>query len=201
MDETASGTRQDDDLFAGIDLTDDYYRVEQNLVRNKYTVYDRHDQPVLKGKQELFKLREAFPFIRPDGDWDDPVFTVRAKQILDIAGDYEVVDAGTGEVVLVLEKKFTFFHHKWAVRSPQGDVLARAESTSALLDLLRSISSFFALIPYTYEIKTEDGRKVGEIKEHFSIRDKFDVRIHDSGDVPKESLVVAAILIDALEGT
>lgn len=189
-----------DGLWDRLGLTDDRYRVEQALVRNKYTVYDRNDEPVLKGKQKLLKLKEEFPFIRPDGDWEDPIFTVRAKKILDVAGDYEIIDERTDEVVLVLDKRFTLFHHKWVVRAPDGTILAKAASTSKFLDFLRSISSLFGLIPYTYKIETHDGEPVGEIKEHFSFRDKYDIKIHDAHGAPKAGLVVAAIVIDALEG-
>jgi hypothetical protein len=40
---------------------------------------------------------------------------------------------------------------------------------------------------------------MGSIHERFSLRDIFDVRVEDTGDVPREAIVAAACAIDALE--
>jgi uncharacterized protein YxjI len=178
-------------------LTDDVYRVKQSLVRNRYTVYDEGGEAVLEGKQKLLKMKEEFPFEHPDGT---PAFTVKAQQVFDVAGDYAIVDPETDEPVLVLGKQFTFFHHAWTISDAEGRLLARAESRSTLLDVLRSVSSIFALIPYRYAIEDADGEPIGEIRERFSFRDKYDVAVEDAGEVPRSALLAAAIVIDALEG-
>lgn len=193
MSTTAAASSVLDDLG----LTDDVYRVEQNLIRKKYTVYDTAGEEVLEGKQKLLKMKEEFPFKRPDGT---PAFTVKAQQILDIAGDYAILDPDSGDPLVILGKEFTIFRHAWTISNPQGQLLARAESRSTLLDVLRHLSGIFALVPYTYEIQTAEGRPIGEIRERFSFRDKYDVQIGDPGDVPRSAIVAAAIVIDALEG-
>lgn len=180
-----------------VDLTGDRYRVEQTLFRNKYTVYDADDREVLKGKQALFKLKESFPFETPDGQ---PVFEVKAENVFDFAGDYVLLEAESQAPIAVLEKEFTLFHHAWRIKDPDGTTLAHVESRSTLLDVLRGLIGLLTLLPYKYAIETPDGRPIGEIEEHFSLRDKYDVRIHDAGDIPKETIVAAAIVIDALEG-
>lgn len=186
----------DDGVIQGIDLTDDWYHVEQNLVRNAYTVTDRNGDEVLSTKQRLFKLKEEFPFKDADGN---DVFHVQAESILDVAGDYTITDAATGATVAVLDKQFTLFHHAWKIRDPEGEVVAEIESESKALDFLRHMVSIFYFLPYTYEITAPDGSPIGTIEEHFSFRDKYDVEITDSGDVPKEAIVAAAICVDALE--
>lgn len=185
------------DRLAALGLDGDRYRVEQHLVRNKYTVYDANDEAVLEGKQKLLKLKEEFPFETPDGT---PAFTVKAQQVLDVAGDYAIQDAETGETLLVLGKQFTIFHHKWTISSPEGELLARVESDNRLLDVLRSLHGLFELFPYHYEIRAPDGRKIGSIDEHFSLRDKYDVVVDDPGSIPRAALVAAGVVIDALEG-
>jgi uncharacterized protein YxjI len=186
------------DLIAGVDLTDDEYHVTQSLIRNKFKVTDTDGNLVLRAKQKLFKMKEEFPFV--DGDVNE-LFTVKAAKVLDIAGDYSILEAGSEDPVAILEKKFTFFKHEWTVKDPETDeVWAEIESRSSLVEALRAISGIFALIPHKYTIETPDGDHVGSIEGQFSIRDRYVIRIDDSGDIPREAIVAAAIAVDALEG-
>ena len=54
--------------IANIDLSDDYYTIEQSLFRNKYKVTDSEGEVVLKGKQKMLKMKEEFPFVDEDGE-------------------------------------------------------------------------------------------------------------------------------------
>jgi uncharacterized protein YxjI len=187
-----------DDVLAGIELTDDEYRVVQSLVRNKYRAYDSTGDVVLKGSQKMFRLKEEFPFVGPDGD---PVFTVTAGGILDVAGNYTLTDDVTGEPVVVLDRQWTMLTDKWTLRNPEDEsVIARIESGSMLADLLRYATDFFSFIPHSYEITDAGGGHVGSIDGRFSLRDEYTVRIDDANDVPKEAVVAAAMVIDAIEG-
>jgi uncharacterized protein YxjI len=183
--------------IGGVVLDDDAYTVEQSHFRNKYKVYDSTGNLVLKSKQKMFKMKEEFPFYDADGN---VVFRVKAKNVFDVAGDYVLVDERSGEPVVVLDKNFTFFHHRWTIRLPDGTELAEVASRSALLEALRSIIDVLSFLPHKYSITTPEGDSIGEIEGHFSLRDKYDVRIHDAESLPKTALVAGAIAIDALEG-
>jgi len=181
----------------GLDLTDDEYTVVQSLIRNTYRAEDAAGNLVLRGKQKMLKMTEEFPFVDADGD---PAFTVTAGGILDVAGDYTLTDDATGEPVIVLDKNFTLLVHKWAIRDPETEaVLARITSRGKLVSLLRGVSSLFALLPHRYEITDGDGDHVGTIAGQFGIKDRYEVTIDDASDVPKEAIVAAAMVIDALE--
>ena len=185
------------DVIGGIDLTDDHYVIKQSLVRNKYAVEDSSGRTVLRGKQKMFKMKENFPFQSPDGE---TLFRLKAKNILDIAGSYALVDERSGETFAVIEKEFTFFKHNYNIRSPEGERWARIESESTLVMALKSFSEIAGLLPHSYSITGPDGRSIGTIKERFSIRDIYDVTVGDTGDAPREAIVAAACAIDALEG-
>lgn len=189
-----SGT---DDVIGGVDLTAGEYHVEQALVRNKYAVYDPDGELVLRAKQKLFKAREEFPFANADGE---VVFRVKAAGILDIAGDYAVVDERSGAEIVTLRKNFTLLKHSWTVAGPDGRVLAEVRSGSRLLELLRGVSTVLSFLPHSYVITGPNGEHVGGVEGQFSLRDRYDLRIDDPGDAPEEALVAAAIAIDALEG-
>lgn len=188
------------DVIPRADLTGDEYRVEQSLIRKRYAVYDGDGELVLRAKQKLFRLKERFPFTDPDGN---EVFEIAAGGIFDVAGDYTITTAD-GDAVAVLDKNWTLLTHKWKVRDPDDErLLATIESRGILFQLLRRVPVVrivTSLIPHKYSIEDADGTRLGEIAGRFSIRDKYDVTIDESGDAPKEALVAAAIAIDALEG-
>jgi len=180
-----------------VDLDGDRYEVKQSMVRNKYTVRDAAGDVVLRGKQKMFKLKEEFPFVTGD---DEDAFSVKAGGIVDIGGNYAIVDAGTDEEVVVLDEDYSIFVENWTIRDPEtGEALATIRSKNKLLSALRHLVSVANLIPNKYEIFDADGDHVGDIEGKFSMRDAYTVTIDDASDVPKEAVVAAACVLDALE--
>ncbi len=181
----------------GIELTDDRYTVIQSLVRNKYRAEDAAGNVVLRGKQKMFKLKEEFPFT--DGDGAD-VFTVKAGGIIDVAGDYVLSDA-SGRELVILDNDYSIFKDTWTVRDADDErALAKIQSRGALTTVLRNVLPFGYLIPHKYEITDTNGDHVGSIEGQFSFRDTYEISIDDASDVPKEPVIAAAMVIDAIQG-
>ena len=182
----------------GIDFSGDRYTVVQSLIRNKYEAFDDAGNVVLKGKQKLMKLKEEFPFT--DGNGND-VFTVKAGGIIDVAGNYMLTDASTGQNVVVLDNDVSILQDTWRIRDPESEaVLARIDSRGALVTLARKFVPFGGWIPHKYEITDADGGHVGNIDGRFSLKDTYDIVIDDASDVPKEPIIAAAMVIDAIQG-
>ena len=182
----------------GVDLTDDSYTVEQSLIRNKYAASDAAGNTVLRGKQKMFKMKEEFPFT--DGDGND-VFTVKAGGIVDVAGNYVLSDAQTGEDLVVLDNDFSIFQDTWTIRDADTDSkVAQIDSRGALVTLARNNLPLGELIPHKYEITDADGGHVGNIDGQLSIKDRYEIAIDDASEVPKEAVVAAAMVIDAIQG-
>ncbi|EMA59234.1 LURP-one-related/scramblase family protein [Halorubrum lipolyticum] len=180
-----------------VDLDGDRYEVKQSAIRNKYTVRDGDGNVVLRGKQKMFKLKEEFPFVTGDGE---DAFSVKAGGIMDIAGNYAITDAGTGEEVVVLDEDYSLFTENWTIRDPDtGEALATIRSKNKLLSALRHLVGAANLVPNKYEIFDADGDHVGDIEGKFSLRDAYTVTIDDASDVPKEAVIAAACILDALE--
>lgn len=183
--------------ISGIELTDDRYSVEQSLIRNKYKALDKAGNTVLRGKQKMFKLKEEFPFV--DGQGND-VFTVKAAGIIDIAGDYLLSDAQTGEDIVILDNDYSIFQDTWTIRDADTKAeLATIDSRGAAVTLARNMLPFGNWIPHKYEITDSNGGHVGSIEGHVSFRDKYDITIDDATSVPKEPIVAAAMVIDAIQ--
>ena len=181
-----------------LDLTDEEYTVQQALIRNKYEAMDDDGEIVLRGKQKLFKMKEEFPFVGPDGE---DVFTVKAGGIIDIAGNYVIRDAETEADLAILDNDFSIFQDTWRIRDPRDESLvARIDSRGAAITLARNVIPFGYLIPHKYEITDADGGHVGSIHGRLSIKDRYEITIDDASSVPKEPVVAAAMVIDAIQG-
>jgi len=184
--------------ISGLELEDDQYTVEQSLVRNKYKALDTAGNVVLRGKQKMLKMKEEFPFT--DGNEND-VFTVKATGVIDLAGNYMLTDSQTGEDLVVLDNDFSLFQDTWTIRdSDSGSKLAEINSRGALMTLARNNLPFGELIPHKYEITDAEDNHVGSIDGQFSLKDRYEITIDDASTVPKEPIVAAAMVIDAIQG-
>ena len=188
----------DDYDLARIELDDDSYTVEQGLIRNKFRALDADGDVVLRGKQKLFKLKEQFPFVDADGE---EVFEVNAGGIVDVAGDYTLTDAESGDDLVILDNDYSILQDTWKIRDADTEAkLAEINSRGALTTLARNVVPFGGWIPHEYEITDADGDHVGDIEGQFSLRDRYEVTVDDASDVPTEPVVAAAMVIDAIQG-
>jgi len=184
--------------ISGVDLSDDRYVVEQSLIRNKYRALDAAGNTVLKGKQKMLKMKEEFPFTDADGD---EAFTVKAGGIVDVAGNYVLSDARTGEDLVILDNDYSLFQDTWKIRDARTEAkLAEINSRGALVTLARHYVPFGGWIPHKYEITDLDGKHVGNVSGQFSLRDRYEITIDDASTVPEEPVVAAAMVIDAIQG-
>jgi uncharacterized protein YxjI len=182
----------------GIDLSDDSYTVEQSLVRNKYKAMDAAGNVVLRGKQKMLKMKEQFPFV--DGNGDE-VFEVNAGGIIDVAGNYVLTDSKTGEDIVILDNDYSIFQDTWKIRDASTEAkIAEINSQGALVTIARNVVPFGGWIPHKYEITDQDGNHVGNIDGQFSLKDRYEITIDDASTVPKEPIIAAAMVIDAIQG-
>jgi len=182
----------------GIDLREDEYTVVQSLVRNKYRAEDPDGNVVVRGKQKMLKMKEEFPFVDADGN---EVFTVKADGISDVAGNYTLKDAQTGEAVVLLDNDFSMFQDTWKLRNAETEAkVAEINSRGAAVTFARQALPFGnVLFPHRYEITGPNGDHVGDISGQVSLKDTYQISIDDAGDVPKEAIVAAAMVIDAIQ--
>ena len=182
----------------GIRLTDDSYTVIQGFIRNKYKAVDENGRVVLRGKQEMFKLKEKFPFVDAN---DNEVFEVNAGSIVDIAGNYMLTDSQTGEDIVILDNDYSIFQDTWKIRDADTEAkLAEINSRGALVTLARNLIPFGEFIPHKYEITDENGNHVGNIDGQLSLKDRYEITIDDASSVPKEAVIAASMVIDAIQG-
>ncbi|GGK54708.1 LURP-one-related/scramblase family protein [Haloarcula sebkhae] len=184
--------------IAGIDLSDDSYTVEQSLIRSKYKAMDAAGNVVLRGKQKMMKMKEEFPFVDANGN---EVFQVKAGGIIDVAGNYVLTDSKTGEDIVILDNDYSIFQDTWKIRDASTEAkIAEINSQGALVTIARNVVPFGGWIPHKYEITDQDGNHVGNIDGQFSLKDRYEITIDDASTVPKEPIIAAAMVIDAIQG-
>ena len=182
----------------GIDLSDDSYTVEQSLIRNKYKAMDAAGNVVLRGKQKILKMKEQCPFV--DGNGDE-VFEVNAGGIIDVAGNYVLTDSETGEDIVILDNDYSILQDTWKIRDASTEAkIAEITSQGALVTIARNVVPFGGWIPHKYEITDQNGTHVGNIDGQFSLKDRYEITIDDASTVPKEPIIAAAMVIDAIQG-
>jgi len=178
-----------------MDFSDNNYTLKQRAIRNAYTLENSSGDVVLKSKQKMFKMKEEFPFVDSN---ENEVFSIKAQNLMDIAGDYAVVDPD-GEELAVLTKDFTLMTHVWRIKDSEGRELAVIRSRGKFFGLLRSFIDLMDFFPHRYSIEDSEGDGIGEIKGKFSIRDRYKISLNEDLD-QKELILAAAVAVDALEG-
>lgn len=188
--------------FAGIELTDSTYTVEQALIRSsRYEARDSAGNVVLKAKKKKLSIKDRYPF--QDGDGND-VFEVKSASAFDFdrKRDYVVIDAVTDEEVVVLDDQFSLFSQKWSLRDPDsGDLIATIQSSNPAIFFLRGrLGPLGNFLPRQFDINDPTGRKIGSIQGQMSLNDVYEVSVDVDYDGPREAIVATAMIIDAVEG-
>ena len=197
-----SSSKNANNIVPGVDLSDNQYTLKQRLLFNRYKLYNQDGGLVMKAKQKIFRMKEDFRFRNSD---DEEVMHVKAESIMDVAGDYTLMN-NQEDPIAVLEKDWSFLHHKWKIREagPDERLLAKITSRGGI-DILRIVGGNLPLvgilvsfIPHKYDVKNGRDEQIGTIEGKIGIHDIYNIEI-DSGEIPQETMIASAVAIDALE--
>lgn len=184
-----------------IDRPGDEYVVVQPAIGNGHRVEDAAGTVVLEGTQERLVMGEETTFVDGDGR---PALTVRAGPVLDLAGDYALVDATTDEPIVLLDPRFSMLTERWVLRDPETEaVVGEIENWSKATSFLRHlpfVGLAFRILPHGHEITDADGLHVGTIEREFGLGTRYVVRIDDERAVPRDAVVAATWVIHAVRG-
>ena len=184
-----------DDALAG-----DRYLVEQLIrpIANLYKV-SADGRPVAFVRQKKLAIKEDLRFFA-DEDETQELFRIKARSVFEVRGTYDVT-AEDGQPIGALQKDFvaSLGRSTWRVLNPAGAIVAVAREQNVAVAILRRISDL--PLPFHFDIAGSDGRRLGELRRAFSLRDRYDLDL--SGDVEKRldrRLAIAlAIGLDALQ--
>lgn len=152
-------------------------------------------------KLKAFKLKEDITVYRDRG-MTEPLLGIKARQIIDFAAAYDVVDLTTDEKVGAFKRKGwrSILRDEWQIMGANDEVIGRIIEDSQLLAFLRRFLS--NLIPQNYTVEV-DGQPVGEFRGTWNpFIVKYSVLWQpdsDQGLDPRMG-VAAAVLLMTIEG-
>lgn len=157
--------------LTAIDLSGTQYTVEQTgrdkNFRPEYEARNITGDTIFRGTYKMYEEEDEFPFVDADGN---EVFTVKASDTWDIAGDYLLTDSQTEEDLIILDNDFSLFQDTWRIRDADDrSLLAEINSRGALVTLGRKLLPFGQWIAHKYEITDAEGDPVGSIEGEFAI--------------------------------
>ncbi len=165
----------------------------------KLRFYNPSGQVVLFSEQKMFKLREDINIFGDEGK-SQLLLNIKARQIIDFAAAYDVVDMTYNSRVGVLRRKGfrSMLRDQWEILDANERPLAVLEEDSMQLALIRRF--LLNLIPQNYDIRMGEMR-VADVKQRFNLfRYELDVDFAPNQGFDKRLGIAAAVLLAIIEG-
>lgn len=168
----------------------------------KFRFFDPSGKLVLFSEQKMFRLREDIRVYADEGKQQE-VLMVKARQIIDFAAAYDVVDSATGEKVGALRRKGwnSIVRDEWEVLNAQDQPIGKLFEDSVGLALLRRLL-LGSLLPQNYDL-TIGQTRAADLKQRFNLF-RYELDLDLSMDTARQLDprlgIAAAILLAAVEG-
>lgn len=168
----------------------------------KFRLYNPQGELVLFCEQKMFRLREDFR-LYADESKSQEVLMIKARQILDFAAAYDVMDSLSGEKVGVLRRRGfrSLLRDHWEILDAQEQPLAILTEDTLFLALLRRLL-LGALLPQDYDILI-NGQRVADLRQRFHLF-RYELEVDFSMDtlrrLDRRLGIAAAILLAGIEG-
>ncbi len=162
-------------------------------------------QPLAFVRQKRLAIKEDIRFFADDSETDE-LFRIKARQILEVRGRYDVVSPG-GERFGVLEKVFgrSLLRSTWRILDENEQEVAFAQEKSVPLAVLRRVIDlvpFGEFVPIVFQFTIHmDGREVGEMRRPIGLRDRYILRLGGDSDrrIDRRVAVALSVALDALQ--
>jgi len=169
-----------------------------------FFVFNPHEQQIMYSRLKAFKLKEDIRVFTGE-DMTTEVLNIKARNILDFAATFDVVDSATGEKVGALRRKAmkSMFRDEWLIFDAYDREVGKIQEENLAFALIRRFIDFAAFfIPQEFN-GTYNGQHVCDLKQN---RNPFLTKMvidftPDSGRTFDRRLgVAAAILLCAIDG-
>lgn len=170
------------------------------LLGQKFHVYDGYGRLIGFSKQKAFKLKEDIRFYT-DETMQEERLVIRARQVIDFAAAYDVVDSKTQQKIGACRRKgwSSLLRDSWEILDQQDIPVAKVGEDSMLMATLRRF--FSNLIPQHYCIIDNAGRRQADLRVQFNpFIYKMNVEVEPDATVHRGVILAAGILLAAIEG-
>ena len=171
------------------------------LFGGTFRIYDPSGSLALFASMKAFSLRENIRLYTEEEKIHE-VLTIQARQIIDIAATYDVIDPNTGLTIGALRRRGfrSMVRDEWTILDAVGNEIGTIIEDSMLLALLRRFLT--NLIPQAYhgDVKGSPVLKFQQNFNPFTLRLSLDFSTDVSGLLDRRLGIAAAILMCAIEG-
>ena len=184
-------------------IDDNRYLIRRKVLTvfgQKFHVYDGHGQLIGFSKQKAFKLKEDIRFYA-DETMAEEKLLIQARQVIDFAAAYDVVDSQTGQKLGACRRKgwSSIMRDSWEILDENDRPIATVQEDSMLMATLRRFLS--NLIPQHYHIRDSAGVQHADLRVRFNpFVDKMEVEIAPDTTMNRALILAAGILLAAIEG-
>lgn len=181
-------------------FSSDRYLVEQLIrpIANLYRV-SADGRPVAFVRQKKLKIKEDLRFFE-DEDETRELFRIKARSVFEVRGTYDVTGAEE-QPIGALQKDFvaSFGRSTWRALDAEGGVVAVAREQNLVVAVLRRVADL--PLPFHFDIDSADGRRLGELRRAFSVRDRYDLDLTSDVErrLDRRLAVALAVALDALQ--
>ena len=176
------------------------FRIRRKVLKlfgASFHVYDG-ERVVAFCDQKAFKLREDIRLYH-DETKSKELMLIRARQVIDFAACYDIVDAASQQKVGALRRKglASILRDSWEVLDNDDKPLGKCQEDSAAMAMLRR---FINLIPQTFRLQAPQGGAV-VFKQRFNpFVYSLEVTIPADVGIDRRLVFATAVLLAAIEG-
>ena len=171
------------------------------VVQNRYDVLRGDGSasvPLAYAQQKRFSLREKIIFYTPETS--SPAFALTARNIVDLAGVYDITDAG-GNVLATLRKDAlaSLARSTFQLEFPHGSLTGRERTwwRPIARRVLSAVNELGSLIPIHFDFTDASGVAVLSVERRLAVRDSYRILV-ERDDFDWRVAAACAVAVDTL---
>lgn len=178
-----------------------FVRQRLRLMVNQYEIHavapDGSEGELLAFAQQKRLAFKEQVTLYADDTKQQPVLGFKARQVIDLAATYDVVDAA-GNAIGLFRKDFaqSLLRSTWRVEQP-GLGVATGQERSMAVAILRRFVDSLSWLPYHFDF-TLGGQPAFSVVKQWGLRDKYVVDVHDAR-LDRRLVIAMAVGLDALQ--
>ena len=177
------------------------YRIRRKVFKIFGASFHVYDGERVAGfcKQKAFTLREDVR-VFADERQQHELMWIRARQVLDFAAFYDIVDSGTQQKLGALRRRGfkSIVRDRWEVLDDTDRPVARVEEDSAALALVRRFLT--NLVPQTFHLSGQQGGAATFRQRFNPFVYSLDIAVPADVAVDPRIVFAAAVMLAAIEG-
>lgn len=146
-------------------------------LQNRYDLVDAAGRTLAYAEQKRMSIKEKVTFFTSD-DKSEVAFTLGARNIVEIAGTYDVLDASGAQLATIKKAvAASFLRSTYRVSLPDGRELVGQER-SLFTALFRRVIDI-PLFAIHFDVATAEGQVLATVDRVMKIRDSYRITVND----------------------